>query len=215
MLSVLPSDIMACDAISKAFPRHFGVLQGIKSEAGGLGTRLCILFASYPACCQDYTICHFFRLLQSFQFLVTSSCSWSIWTLYRLRQPTRSRLGPTKTQCWLKCKDLCSMVGFLKIVKGRSAAQLEEARVECAGCLCTLGCKSGCSTPGRERVIQELREIHVHVHSSIANMKSLARSCVWWASLDADLYQVSVKSTPRISLVPQPFHICEKEGVVF
>ena len=51
---------------------------------------------------------------------------------------------------------------------------LEEARVECAGCLCTLGYKSGCSPPGRERVIQELREIHVH--SGIANMKSLARS---------------------------------------
>ena len=39
--------------------------------------------------------------------------------------------------------------------------------------------------PGRERVIQELREIHVH--SGIANTKSLSRSCVWWASLDADL----------------------------
>ena len=86
-----------------------------KSEAGeGLGTRLCILFASYPACCQDYAVCHFLRLLQSFHFLVTSSCSQSIWTLYCLRQPTRSRLGPTKTQCWLKCEDLCSMVGFLK-----------------------------------------------------------------------------------------------------
>ena len=76
-----------------------------KSEAGeGLGTRLCILFASYPVCCQDYATCQFLRLLQSFKFLVTSSCSWSIWTLYRLRQPTRFRLGPTKTQCWLKCK---------------------------------------------------------------------------------------------------------------
>ena len=41
--------------------------------------------------------------------------------------------------------------------------------------------------PGSERarVIQELREIHVH--SGIANMKSLARNCVWWASLDLDL----------------------------
>ena len=39
--------------------------------------------------------------------------------------------------------------------------------------------------PGRERVIQELHEIHVH--SGTAKMKSLARSCVWWASLDAEL----------------------------
>ena len=37
--------------------------------------------------------------------------------------------------------------------------------------------------PGRERVIRELCE----VHPGIARMKSLARSCVLWASLDADL----------------------------
>ena len=99
-----------------------------KSEAGeGLGIRLCILFASYPACCQDYAVCHFLRL-------------------YRLRQPTRSRLGPTKTQCWLKFEDLCSMRFTFSRAKGRRAVELEEARVECAGCLCTLGCKSGCST---------------------------------------------------------------------
>ena len=111
-----------------------------KSEArGGLGTRLCILFAVYtsnPACCHDYAVCNFLRLLQSFQSLITSTCSWSIWMLYCLRQPNRSRLGPKKTQCWLKCKDLCSIFSR---AKGRSAAELEEARVECAGWLCTLG----------------------------------------------------------------------------
>ena len=114
MQSVFPSDIIACKAISKAFLTILEYCKESKSE--GLRARLCILFGSsvYPACCQDYAICHFLRLLQSFHFLVTSSCSWSIWTLYRLRQPTRSRLGPTKTQCWLKCKDLCPMVGFLK-----------------------------------------------------------------------------------------------------
>ena len=37
--------------------------------------------------------------------------------------------------------------------------------------------------PGRERVIQELRELH----PGIARMKSLARSSVWWLSMDADL----------------------------
>ena len=37
--------------------------------------------------------------------------------------------------------------------------------------------------PGRVRVIQKLREIH----PGIARMKSLARSCVWWPSMDADL----------------------------
>ena len=34
-------------------------------------------------------------------------------------------------------------------------------------------------------------------------------------SQSANLYQVSVKSTPRISLVPQPFHMYEKEDVLF
>ena len=71
------------------------VLVHSSNQAGeGLGTRLCILFASNSACCQDYAVCHFLRLIQSFQSLVTSSCSWSIWTLYRLRQLSRSRLGP-------------------------------------------------------------------------------------------------------------------------
>ena len=39
--------------------------------------------------------------------------------------------------------------------------------------------------PGREKLILKLNEIHVH--QGIARMKSLARSCVWWASLVADL----------------------------
>ena len=116
---------------------------------------------------------------------VTSSCSWSIWTLYCLRQSTRSKLGSaTKTQCWLKCKFLCSMVGLLKSQR-EECSRIGGGRVGCAGCLCTLGCEGGCLPPGRGRVIQELCEIHVH--PGIAKMKNLARSCVWWVSLDADL----------------------------
>ena len=38
------------------------------------------------------------------------------------------------------------MVGLSQEPKGRSAAELEEARVECAGWLCTLGYKSCRST---------------------------------------------------------------------
>ena len=60
------------------------------SEAGeGLGTRLCILFASYPACCQDYAMHNFATFSDSYS-CSNSSCSWSIWTLYCLRQPTSS-----------------------------------------------------------------------------------------------------------------------------
>ena len=69
------------------------------------------LFAVYTA--RTMPFCHFLKLLQSILTLVTSF-SWSIWTLYCLRQPSRSKLGPTKIQCWLKCIDLCSMVGLLK-----------------------------------------------------------------------------------------------------
>ena len=39
--------------------------------------------------------------------------------------------------------------------------------------------------PGREGVIKELCEIHVH--PGITRMKSWARSRVWWRSLDANL----------------------------
>ena len=40
-------------------------------------------------------------------------------------------------------------IGLLKCQR-RRAAQLEEARVECAGWLCTLGCESGCSIVRKE-----------------------------------------------------------------
>ena len=39
--------------------------------------------------------------------------------------------------------------------------------------------------PGKEQIILKLHKIHVH--PGIARMKSLARGCVWWASLVADL----------------------------
>ena len=61
--------------------------------------------------------------------------------------------------------------------------------------------------PGRERVIQELHEIHVH--SGIAKMKSLARSCVWWASLDADL-EPKCKPVPSVSQVNPQNQCCAK-----
>ena len=70
----------------------------------------------------------------------------SIWTLYHLRQPSTSKLGPTKTV--LALVQRCMLHGWPSQEPNyrRSAAELEEARVECAGWLCTLGCKSGCST---------------------------------------------------------------------
>ena len=132
------------------------------------------MYTSNPACCQDCAICHFLRLLQSFQSLATSPCSWSTWTLYHHRQPSRSRLGPTKTQCWLKCKNLCSMVSLLKSqIKG--GVQQNWRRQELSGLDgCVLwGTRVVVPPPGREQVIQELCEIHVHL--GIARMKSLAR----------------------------------------
>ena len=105
MKSVSTFDVSPCDVIPRPFLAILECCKQSKSESGEeLGTRLCILFAvsnSNSACCQDYAACHFLRLLHSFQSLITSSCSWSTWTLYHLRQPNRSRLGPTKTQCWV------------------------------------------------------------------------------------------------------------------
>ena len=51
---------------------------------------------------------------------------------------------------------------------------------------------------GRERIIQELCEIYVH--QGIARMKSLARSRVWWASLDANL-EAKCEPIPSVSQV--------------
>ena len=75
--------------------------------------------------------------------------------------------------------------------------------------------------PGREQVIEELCKIHVHPGNG--TMKRLARSHVWWASLNGDLeakvqtciFQVSVKSTPGINLVLRPSCTCEKVCLVF
>ena len=73
--------------------------------------------------------------------------------------------------------------------------------------------------PGRERVIKELCEIHVH--PGITRMKSWARSRVVGepgcrpGSPSANLYQVSVKSAPRIGLMPRFSCMSENEGQVF
>ena len=71
------------DCVAVSIQLRFWCTQVIKPEEAWK-PRLCILFASNPACCQDYAVCHFLRLLQSFQSLVISSCSWSVWTVYCL-----------------------------------------------------------------------------------------------------------------------------------
>ena len=48
------------------------------------------------------------------------------------RQPSRSRLRPTKTQCWFKRKICAPWLAFSR-AKGRSAAELDKARVD--GCV--------------------------------------------------------------------------------
>ena len=78
--------------------------------------------------------CQYLRLLQLFQYLVTSFCSWSIWTQYHLWQPSISRLGLTKTQCWLKSEDLCSMVGPLKN-QGEDCTSIGGGKRSLDGCI--------------------------------------------------------------------------------
>ena len=95
---------------------------------------------------------------------------------------------------------------------------MEEGRVECAGRLCTLGCKSGCTTiRKRASNLGTVRDTPRHSKDEKLGKKL----CVVGdpgrrpGSQSANLYQASVKLTPRISLVPRPSHICKKEGLVF
>ena len=104
----------------------------------------------------------------------------------------------------------------------RSAAGLEETKVECAGCLCTLGGKHGCSTTRKRasnpRTVQNTCTPR-HWKDEEAGKKPCVVGKPQWrsGSQSANLYQVSVKSTPRINLMPRPSRTmsCEKEGLVF
>ena len=108
------------------------------------------------------------------------------------------------------------MVGLLKsqIIGGVQQNWRRQELSVLDGCV-FWGARVVVLPPGRERVIQELCEIHVH--PGIGRMKRLARSCVvgepqWRSgSQSANLYQASVKSTPKINLVPRPSHTCKKE----
>ena len=74
--------------------------------------------------------------------------------------------------------------------------------------------------PGRERVIQELCEIQctpMHWKDEKIGKKPCVVGEPQWrsASQSANLYQTSVKLTPRINLMPRPSRTCEKECLVF
>ena len=163
-------------------------------------------------------LCRLLRLLQLFQPLVTSSFSWSIWTLYRFRQPSRSKLGPTKTQCWLKCKDVCSMVGLLKsqIIGGVQQNWRRQELSVLDGCV-LWGARVVVLPPGRERVIQRDTCTPSHWKDEEVGKKPCVVGEPQWrsGSRSANLYQVSVKSTPSINLVPRPSRTCKKECLVF
>ena len=112
----------------------------------------------------------------------------------------------------------------------RSAAELEKAIVECAGWLCTLGCKNGCSTTRMRGLVSVYERLIIAgvqiliVSSTIRHWKDEKvgkKPCVvgepqWRSgSQSANLYQASVKLTPRINLMPRPSRTCEKECLVF
>ena len=84
------------------------------------------------------------------------------------------------------------------------AAEFEEERVECAGWLCTLGCKSGCSTtrkrasnPGTAR--DTFKPRHCKYEKLSKKLCVVGEPGCRPGSQSANLYQVSVKSTPRIN----------------
>ena len=89
---------------------------------------------------------------------------------------------------------------------------MEEAILECAGWLCTLGARVVVLLPGREQVIQELCEIHVH--PGIGRMKRLARSRVWWASLNGDL-EAKVQTCTKHQLSRPPDLISRPDPLAY
>ena len=163
-------------------------------------------------------MCHFLRLLQSFQSLVTSSCSCSIWTLYSLRQPSRSRLGPTKTQCAGSSAKIC-VQSSLAFSKGRIAAELEEARAEYTGWLCSLGRKSGCSTT-RKRMSNPGTAWDTCTPRHCKDEKLDKKLCVVGepgcrpGNQSANLYQVSSRPQELV-LCPDPLTRVRKRVLVF
>ena len=82
------------------------------------------------------------------------------------------------------------------------------------------GCKSGCSTtrkrasnPGTARDTCTPR--HCKYEKLSKKLCVVGEPGCRPGSQSANLYQVSVKSIPRISLMPRPSRTCEKVGLVF
>ena len=97
-------------------------------------------------------VCYIIRLLLSFQSRVTSSCSWSIWTLFTLDSQTDQTLDQQRDSASSSAKTCAPSLAFSRD-KGRNAAELKEERVECVGCLSTLQnqlfhCQEEVSNPG-------------------------------------------------------------------
>ena len=115
--------------------------------------------------------------------------------------PSRSRLGPTKTQCYIKCKDFCSMVGLLKSQREECSRIGGGKSWVCWIWLCTLGCKSGCSTT-RKRASNPGTVWNTCTLRHCKDEKLGKKLCAEGepgcrpGNQSANLYQVSVKSTP-------------------
>ena len=99
------------------------------------------------------------------------------------------------------------MVGLLKspIIGGVQQNWRRQELSVLDGCV-LWGARVVVLPPGRERVIQELCEIHVH--PDIGRMKRLARSRVWWASLNGDLEAKVQTCTKRQSSRPPELISC-------
>ena len=113
-----------------------------------------------------HCLSQFLRLLQSFQFLVTSSFSWSI------RVPKTAKQIQTWTNKDSACSSakICAPCLANSGAKGRSAAELEEKELSVVDGCVLWGARVIVPPPGRQQVIHELHKIHVH--PGIAKMKS-------------------------------------------
>ena len=94
---------------------------------------------------------------------------------------------------------ICAPWLAFSTAKGRSVAELDEARVECAGWLCTLGYKSGCSTSRKKASnLGTVRDTPRHCKDEKLGKKPcvVGKPGCRPGGQSANLYQTLVKLTP-------------------
>ena len=144
--------------------KTFDILEyGKKSKPEDMGTRLCILFPSYPPCCQGFAICHFLRfhlldqdlLAQVRRFVLHSCLSQEPKELEKAGVASPGR-GQIRNYARYRCR------GSTSLISERS--NMPHLPSTCPQCPTTykVPAKAYCikySTPGPDKAVSP-RELH-------------------------------------------------------